>query len=714
MKKVINIFASIVLIIGIVISPYIGLIDSKAAEPEMRAAWVSTVFNIDWPSESSYGNAEKQKKEYIALLDKLKGAGINTIIIQVRPESDAIYRSKINPWSRFLTGKQGKDPGYDPLAFIVQETHKRGMKVHAWFNPYRASIYSDKSSTSSSNAINRHPDWVIKYNNKWYYDPGKPEVVNYIVDTVAEVVKNYDIDGVHFDDYFYPGPEFPDDATFRKYGSGNKENWRRTNINNMVKKVRDKVHSIKPGVEFGISPAGIWRNSYNDANGSRTSGGESYNKQYADTRYWIKNGLVDYVVPQVYWRIGHPKADYATLIKWWSDQVKGTNVKLYIGQGIYKHGQTEYAGENVSKEIKKQIMLNRKYPDIKGSIYFSAKDIVNQPQVYNDLKSLYIGNTQSQVTVNGGRLPYQGYLAGRDRADTAVEISKKGWPNGSSNAVLVNGKDTVSGVVSSPMAAKLNAPILLKYPSYINDATLNELKRLGVKNLTVVGNNGAISDSDLAKIRKIIPKININRISGNNPQEVSANIAEILSSDKAPENVYVASEDAMVDVLSVASKAGSEKNPIIITSKNDMGEKGRTWLKSHNIKNVYIVGGVERISEKLKNEIANTVAPGTKILRIAGADRIETNTAVIEKLYNKKFTQKAFIARSSAPIDAVTVSAFAQRTDSPVILAGNSVSQYQKKILEPRSASLVYRVGGQVNSSTYSQIYNLLGGVMSN
>ena len=715
MKKIISIFASALLVLGMIILPAISNVDSKAAEPEMRAAWISTVFNIDWPSKSSYGNAEKQKREYIILLDKLKGAGINTVIVQVRPESDAIYRSKINPWSRFLTGKQGKDPGYDPLAFIIQESHKRGIKVHAWFNPYRASIYSDKSSSASSNAINRHPDWVIKYENKWYYDPGKPEVVNYIVDTVAEVVQNYDVDGVHFDDYFYPGPGFPDDATFRKYGSGNKDNWRRANINNMVKRVRDKVHSIKPYVEFGISPAGIWRNSYNDPNGSKTSGGESYVKQYADTRYWIKNGLVDYVVPQVYWRIGHPKADYATLVKWWADQVKGTNVKLYIGQGIYKQGQSEYGGENVSREIKKQILLNRKYPEIKGSIFFSAKDIVNQPQVYNDLKSLYGSSSNSNAVLpNGGRLPYQNALMGRDRADTAIEISKKGWGNGASEVILVNGKDTISGVVASPLASSLNAPILLKYPNSVSDATINEIKRLNTKKIILIGNENTINQSDIDKITNAVPGIVVEKIFGENPQEISTRIADMIQGNSAVDTVYIASENAMADVLSVASKAGRERNPIIITDKNNISDNNKEWIKSHDLKNIYVIGGSDTISDSLMSEISSLGKSTTHVSRVSGSDRVATNTAVIEKFYSNKFTQKAFITRSSAPIDSITVSALAQKTDSPVILAGNNVSQYQRNILEPRSASLVYKVGGQINTNSYDVIYNLLGGVMNN
>ena len=180
MRKNVSRFLGLFLAVLIAFGPLVGA--KSSAQEEMRAAWVSTVFNIDWPSKSSYGNVTRQKNEYIRLIDNLKSTGINTIIVQVRPESDAIYKSSINPWSRFLTGRQGQNPGYDPLEFIIQESHKRGLKVHAWFNPYRASIYDDKSSTASTNAIKKHPDWTIHYGGKWYYDPALPDVTRYIAD----------------------------------------------------------------------------------------------------------------------------------------------------------------------------------------------------------------------------------------------------------------------------------------------------------------------------------------------------------------------------------------------------------------------------------------------------------------------------------------------------------------------------------------------------
>lgn len=710
MKRKISFVATLILALGMILSSMASLGAVKAQDSEVRAAWISTVFNIDWPSKASYGNSERQKQEYITLLDKLQSTGINTVMVQVRPESDAFYRSNISPWSRFLTGQQGRDPGYDPLQFVLEESHKRGIKVHAWFNPYRASIYKDISTTSPSNPINTHRDWVINYQGKWYYDPGKPEVTQYISDVVAEVVENYQVDGIHFDDYFYPGPGFPDSATYSQYGSGNIENWRRANINNMVKTVRDRIKSINSNVSFGISPAGIWRNSGNDSNGSRTNGGESYNKQYADTRYWIKNGLVDYVVPQVYWRIGHPKADYATLVKWWADQVRGTGVDLYIGQGIYKHGQSDYNGENVAAEIKSQINLNRRYPEIKGSVFFSAKDIVNIGQVANDLKSLY--NTPSQPADPNRRYPYQNKLWGADRSETAIRISQQGWRKGSSTVILVNGKDLISGVVSSPLAASYDAPILLSYPNKVSDNTIKEIKRLGAKRVILVGTNNFAMNKDLASIKGKLSNISIEKIYSSDIEVASREIADKIAEQKEIDTVYVASKDALVDVLSIASKAGKNKSPILVSSKNTMNKESINWIKNKQINNIHFIGGPDSLSDAVVDQVGAELGINLRSNRIYGNDRIETNTRVIEKFYPDSFSPKVFITRSNAPIDAITVSAFAQRSDSPIVLASSRVSKYQNDVLYPRSTSLLYQIGGGINENSYRQIYKLLEGVM--
>ena len=272
LKKITAVMLAAFMILGGI--PYVNKV--QASEKEMKAAWVSTVYNLDWPKTKN--NASKQKQELTQLMDKLKGCGINTIVLQVRPESDALYKSSINPWSKYLTGTQGKAPGYDPLAFAIQEAHKRGMELHAWMNPYRVtSSGTDLNSLVSSHPARKNPSWVIKYNNKMYYDPGNPDVVDYLVKTVKEVVDKYDVDGIHFDDYFYPSSSFPDDASYKAYGKGqDRNNWRRENVNTLLKKVKAVVNA-RSGCEFGVSPFGIWRNKSSDCpDGSETSGSQSY------------------------------------------------------------------------------------------------------------------------------------------------------------------------------------------------------------------------------------------------------------------------------------------------------------------------------------------------------------------------------------------------------------------------------------------------------
>ncbi|GKX67500.1 family 10 glycosylhydrolase [Inconstantimicrobium mannanitabidum] len=331
----------------------------------MQAAWIATVYNLDYPSTQN--NMASQKNEFIQKLDKLKSIGINTVVVQVRPKADAFYKSSINPWSEYLTGVQGKNPGYDPMDFMIKEAHKRGMSFHAWLNPYRVTMPgSGISSLSKNHPARLHPDWVLKYNDALYYNPAVEGVKKHIVDTVVEIVKKYDVDAIHFDDYFYPS-NYPLPQGQGKDGSV--ANSRRQNVNDMVKRVGKAIKSTKKNVLFGISPAGIWKNKESDATGSNTLGNECYYSVFSDTRAWIKNGWIDYIVPQIYWETGNKAADYETLVKWWSNEVKGTKVKLYIGQGIYKNV--------VANQIDTQLQINKKYSQVGGSFYFSLKDLLS-------------------------------------------------------------------------------------------------------------------------------------------------------------------------------------------------------------------------------------------------------------------------------------------------------------------------------------------------
>ena len=270
-----------------------------------------------------------------------------------------------------LTGVQGKDPGYDPLAFMVEAAHSRGMAIHAWLNPYRVTTTgTDLTALSSNHPARLNPSWTFTYNNALYYNPEVEGVKQHIVDTVTEIAKNYSVDGIHFDDYFYPS-SYP--LTAGEDKDGLVANMRRHHVNYMVSRVHTAVKSVNnaygKNIIFGISPAGIWKNNTTDSTGSATNGNQSYYSVYADTRSWIQNGWIDYVVPQIYWETGHKLADYETLVKWWSNEVNGTNVKLYVGQGVYR--------DAVAKQIAQQLNINAKYSNVSGSFYFSLRDLLN-------------------------------------------------------------------------------------------------------------------------------------------------------------------------------------------------------------------------------------------------------------------------------------------------------------------------------------------------
>ena len=327
---------------------------AATTQEDMRAVWISTVYSADFPSTQN--DPDAQKIEFVEKLDKAKALGLNTVVVQIRPKADAFYDSDLNPWSSVLTGIQGRNPGYDPMAFMIEEAHKRGMEFHAWMNPYRITTSGvDLGELSADNMARKHPDWILTYNNAMYFDPAKEEVKQYIVDTVAEVVTNYDVDAIHFDDYFYPS-NYPLPEGEGKEGTVANE--RRMHVNDLIQRVDQTIHSIDASVAFGISPMGVWKNSSSDPEGSATKGSEGYYTVYGDAKKWVEEGWVDYIVPQIYWETGNSSADYETLVKWWNDVVEGTDVALYIGQGVYK--------DLVASEITKQLEINQKYNNVSG------------------------------------------------------------------------------------------------------------------------------------------------------------------------------------------------------------------------------------------------------------------------------------------------------------------------------------------------------------
>lgn len=368
--------------------------ENPGSAADLRGAWIASVFNLDWPSAAATGKEALQKQEYTAMLDKFQSMGLNAVFMQVRPAGDALYRSSLVPWSKVLTGKQGTDPGYDPLQFLIEETHRRGMQFHAWFNPFRASTDTKTDTLAESHVAIQHPDWIVTTGSVRYINPGIPEARQHIIDTIMEVVNGYDIDGVHLDDYFYPSSGvFSDDATFVLHNPNSillKADWRRDNINTFVRDLGTSIHAAKPGVSFGISPFGVWRNAATDLTGSDTKASvTAYDSMYADVRTWIRQGWIDYVAPQIYWSMSYSAARYDKLVDWWSAEVAGRPVKLYIGHAVHKVGTTETGWKNPD-EIVNQLKYNLGHPEVGGDIYYSASQLLRNPLgIMQSLQSYY-------------------------------------------------------------------------------------------------------------------------------------------------------------------------------------------------------------------------------------------------------------------------------------------------------------------------------------
>jgi uncharacterized lipoprotein YddW (UPF0748 family) len=379
----------------------------EAQRPEFRGVWLTTINNIDWPSRPGL-SVEQQKKELIDLIDRVERFNLNAIFFQVRAAADAFYASDTEPWSYFLTGKQGKPttPLFDPLAFAIEHCHERGIEIHAWFNPFRVrniGYYElDKNSFAAKN-----PQFIHDFDNKKFFDPGFPQVREYIVKVILEVVRKYKIDGVILDDYFYPypvrGKYFPDSKTFAKYGKSfyprRIKDWRRNNIDLFISELHDNIKNIKPSLRFGISPFGVWRNQSDDPNGSPgIRGTTSYDDLYADVYKWLSKDWVDYIVPQLYWEQGNRFADFSVLAKWWNDHTFGK--PLYLGQALYKSTEVKNGWTN-PKEISDQIGILRKYNNVKGFAFYSASHLFKLSDIESGELIAMLKPPQKETGFNG-------------------------------------------------------------------------------------------------------------------------------------------------------------------------------------------------------------------------------------------------------------------------------------------------------------------------
>ncbi|MFD1602968.1 glycoside hydrolase family 10 protein [Flavobacterium artemisiae] len=385
------------------------LFGQHSPKREMRAAWISTVENIDWPSKP--GLSDKQMKaEMITILDNLRSNNLNTVIFQIRPTADAYYKSTKEPASHWITGTQGVAPGFDPLQLMIDEAGKRGMNVHVWLNPYRVQKDTIRDVLAKSHLFFKKPKLFVTYGKSRYFNPGYQETRDFVSSVVGEIVRNYDIQAIHMDDYFYPykitGQEFPDEEAFAKEPRQfkDKDNWRRDNVDLIIKQIRDTIIANKPEVEFGISPFGVWRNKAKDADGSNTVAGQTnYDDLYADILKWQKENWIDYVTPQLYWHIGFDRANYEVLAKWWASHKFGANV--YVGHGDYKISNTAKEPEWRSPDqIVKQIEMIRKMPNIDGSMHFTAStflkkgDTLRKPLIEKQYKYIALTPEANRIT----------------------------------------------------------------------------------------------------------------------------------------------------------------------------------------------------------------------------------------------------------------------------------------------------------------------------
>lgn len=362
---------------------------TKAPKEEFRGVWIATVANIDWPKHPD-DDLAKKKKDFIGILDFYRKMNFNAAIVQVRTAGDAFYPTDLAPWSRYLTGTEGEAPkGFEkPLEWMIAETHKRGMEFHAWLNPYRATVSLDTSLLSKTHDYYQHPDWIIKYGKKNYYNPGLPEVREKFNNIIKELVTKYEVDAIHFDDYFYPykveGETFNDEETFKKYGLQHQtlEDWRRSNVDSLVKNVHETIKTNKPWVQFGISPFGVWKNRSTDPRGSDTKAGQTtYEDLYADPLLWVKEGWLDYLAPQVYWSMEYAVASHKVITTWWANNTPNTN--LYVGNGTYKIKNNADKAWKKKNEIPKQLDFARDLENIDGNIFFSAKSLIGQHKKVN-------------------------------------------------------------------------------------------------------------------------------------------------------------------------------------------------------------------------------------------------------------------------------------------------------------------------------------------
>ncbi|WGV24787.1 glycoside hydrolase family 10 protein [Halotia branconii] len=419
---------------------------------EFRGAWIASVANIDWPSRPN-STTEQQQAELIKIFDEAVKLKLNAVILQVRPACDALYPSPYEPWSEYLTGKMGQapQPYYDPLAFAVKEAHQRGLELHAWFNPYRAHHSSAKSFISPNHISKTHPELVRKYGKYLWLDPGEKAVQEYSLKVIMDVVSRYDIDGVHIDDYFYPYPErnqqhhlidFPDEPSWQAYlhsgGKQSRDDWRRENINTFIQRLYQTIKASKPWVKVGISPFGVWQPGYPQQVVSRSNSHafNAYRQIYADSRKWLQNGWLDYLAPQLYWKIEQTEQSYPVLLKWWLEQ---NTQGRHIWPGMFTSRVADHSSKAWSaNEIVYQIKTTRGYLGASGNVHYSMKPLMQNRGGISDLLT-------KDAYLTPALVPASPWLDKTPPGKPDLSIQK----DATGNTIRLNWKPTGKEIVSS-------------------------------------------------------------------------------------------------------------------------------------------------------------------------------------------------------------------------------------------------------------------------
>ncbi|GAA5221574.1 hypothetical protein GCM10025777_22040 [Membranihabitans marinus] len=487
-------------------------LSAQSNDVEFRAAWVATVYNIDWPDVKN--DPEQQQKELLAILDSAKQANMNAILLQIRPNADALYASSIEPWSEWLTGTRGQDPGYDPLAFAIEKGHEMGIEVHGWVNPYRFETESGRYSGKAGDYKESHPDWILDVDGKSYFNPGLPEVAQYIKNIIGDIVSNYDIDGICFDDYFYPsGISDEDDAAFNAHGLENESrgDFRRRSVNQMIAGVYDTIKIQKPWLRFGVSPAGIYTidpsvaSKYNTTLPSGIVGRDNYHAIYCDPLAWIQMGIVDYISPQLYWQIGGGQ-DYHKLLEWWSKEADKNNVQCYPSLATYRlsvHQPVVDASDGWAlSELINQIDYTRTQRDhgANGIIFYKQSDIEKVENLSNALQSDPYMDFALWPEFSTSDIPLVG-TNGRLEKMSQNPIAGFVWDGQSNNKYLVQGFDAENEVTFQQV-------------SYLDRLILPKDTTTVRSNVYTLNRYGKINDVSLAIDVSPVGDVDIERLEG--------------------------------------------------------------------------------------------------------------------------------------------------------------------------------------------------------